>query len=448
MLAAVSSPQAHSPKAPKQPAGRWRLIAARTLVVLAAILAVPAALAGYVRWQALDSDTFHTTAKQLIADDTVRDQVALTLVDQLYANANVTQALEQRLPEDQKALAGPLAAASRVLADRLAPELLGRPRAQDLWVGALSESQRRLILLLDDKSTAVQEDDGNVVLNLQSIIRQLSDRIAILGNVADQLPPDAGKIVILKADQLQTAQDLTGLLRTVGTWFWVIPVLLAIAGIALARGRRRVELRAVAIAAIVVGLLLLVARSLGGGYIVDSLVKTESVKPAANSAWSIITALLTDTGWLLIGIGVVALLGVWIAGETTSGRAARRTLAPILGNRAWAFGSAAFLFLLLLWWQPVVQLGRWTQVLALAIVIAICVEALYRITVREFPVESAIAPGASFRAHWEARQQRLGGKAPASSSVEDLERLSRLHDTGALTDEEYAGEKARLLART
>ena len=133
----------------------------------------------------------------------MRDQIAATLVDRLYANANVTQALEQRLPPDQKGLAAPLAAASRVLADRLAPELMARPRVQDLWVNALSESQRRLILLLDDKSVNVQEDNGDVILNLQPLIIQLGDRVAILGNVAGQLPPDAGKIVIMQADQLR-----------------------------------------------------------------------------------------------------------------------------------------------------------------------------------------------------------------------------------------------------
>ncbi len=399
MLAAVSTPQAPPPsaKATKQPAGRWRLTAARTLVILAAILAVPAALAGYVRWQALDAETFRGTSEQLIANDTVRNQVAATLVDRLYANANVTQALEQRLPPDQKGLAAPLAAASRVLADRLAPELMARPRVQQLWVNALSESQRRLILLLDDKSVNVQEDNGNVILNLQPLIIQLGDQVAILGNVAGQLPPDAGKITIMKADQLQTAQDLTGLLKTIGSWFWIIPVLLAAAGIALARGRRRIELRSVAIASIVVGLVILVAQSLGGGYVVDALVKTESVKPAANETWTILTDLLTDTGWTLIGIGLVFLFGVWLAGDTGSGRAARRTLAPVLGKRAWAYGIAALLFLLLLWWQPTAQTGRPVQMIALAIVVAVGVEALYRLTVRDFPAEAAMPPGSMFR---------------------------------------------------
>ena len=187
------------------------------------------------------------------------------------------------------------------------------------------------------------------------------------------------------------------MLKKVGSWFWIIPVLLFAAGIALARGRRRIELRAVAIASIVVGLVILVTQSLAGGYIVDALVKTESAKPAANETWTILTDLLTDTGWTLIGIGLVFLFGVWIAGETGSGRSARRRLAPILGNRAWAYGIAALLFLLLLWWQPTAQTGRPPQMIALAIAIAVGVEALYRLTVRDFPAEAGMPPGSMFR---------------------------------------------------
>jgi hypothetical protein len=428
-------------------ASRKRLVAARVLVILAIILTLPAALAGYVRWQVLDTDTFHDTAKQLIADDTVRNQVAASLVDGLYDNTDVTAALEQRLPPDQQRLAGPLTAVSRLAADRLAPRLLERPRVQQLWVNALTESQRRLVRLLDDKSTAVQEDGGDVVLNLRPLVIQLGEEVAIIGNVAGQLPPDAGTITIMKADNLQAAQDITKLLRAVGTWFWVIPLLLFAAGIALARGRRRIELRAVAVGLIVVGLAILLLRSVSGGYVVDALVSTETVKPAADDTWSILTQLLTDTAWTLIGIGLVALLGVWIAGDRPSGRATRRGLAPVLGNRVWIYGTATVLYLLLLWWRPTAQTSRVPQMIALAIVILVAIEALYRLTVRDFPGEAAIPPGAAMRARWDARRDRRAGAGPASST-EDLERLVRLHDSGALTDDEFAGEKARLLART
>jgi hypothetical protein len=436
-----------SSTAPDGRAPRWRLITARILVVLAVVLAFPAALAGYVRWQALDPATFHDTASRLIADDVVRDQVAATLVDQLYSNVDVAASLEQRLPPDQKQLAAPLAGASRVLADRLAPELLARPRVQALWIGALTESQARLIRLLDDKSTAIKTENGDVVLDLRPLVIQLGDEVAIVGNIASRLPPDAGKVTLMKSSQLGTAQDLTHVLKTTGTWLWIIPVLLAAAAIALARGRRRRELRAVAVGAIAVGVALLVLRSVGGNYLVESLVKTESVRPAGHHAWSILTALLTDTGWTLIGIGLVALFGVWLAGETSSGRAARRFLAPVIGKRVYAFGIVGVLFLLLLWWQPTVQLGRLPQVIAMAIVLAIALEALHRITVRDFPAESALPPADAFRARWEARRARQAGGAEADT-VAELERLASLHRSGALSDEEFAGEKARVLAHT
>ena len=81
--------------------------------------AVLSLLAGYIRFQALDTDTVEQTAGELIADPEIRNQIAATMVDQLFANVDVEAALEQRLPPDQKALAGPIAAAVRAGADRL-----------------------------------------------------------------------------------------------------------------------------------------------------------------------------------------------------------------------------------------------------------------------------------------------------------------------------------------
>ena len=84
------------------------MAAARILAVLGVLLALLSLLAGYIRFQGLDTDTVKGTAGDLIADDEIRDQVAASLVDALYANIDVAAALEQRLPPDQKGLAGPL----------------------------------------------------------------------------------------------------------------------------------------------------------------------------------------------------------------------------------------------------------------------------------------------------------------------------------------------------
>ncbi|HEU0336984.1 MAG TPA: hypothetical protein VFR43_10540, partial [Gaiellaceae bacterium] len=77
------------PPAPAR-AGRPRLITARILTIVGVVLALLSVLGGYLRWELLDTDSFSDTTGQLIENDAVRDQVALTIVDQLYSNVDVT----------------------------------------------------------------------------------------------------------------------------------------------------------------------------------------------------------------------------------------------------------------------------------------------------------------------------------------------------------------------
>ena len=52
---------------------------------------------------------------------------------------------------------------------------------------------------------------------------QLGDRVAIFGRVAERLPADAGRIEIMEAEQLETAQDVTDLLEILGRFLWLVP---------------------------------------------------------------------------------------------------------------------------------------------------------------------------------------------------------------------------------
>ena len=279
------------------------MLLVRVLVVLGALFAILSLLAGYVRFQALDTDTVEETAGDLIADPEIRDQIAATLVEQLFANVDVEAALQQRLPAEQQGLAGPIAGAVQIGADRAAPRLLERPRPQRLWVRAITETHRNLIAVLEDDTEAVSTAGGEVTLNLQPLIIQLGDRVAIVGRVSERFlaNPDAGRITIIESDQLETAQDLTQILKFLGTWLWVVPIALWAIAVWIAEGRRRDILRMIGFSAILVGLLVLVVRRVVGSIVVDELATTESVERAAGDAWDIFTALLRDD--LLVGHG-------------------------------------------------------------------------------------------------------------------------------------------------
>jgi hypothetical protein len=418
-----------------------RINLARVLVLLGALFAVLSLLAAYIRFQGLDTNTVRNTADDLISDKEIRDQVAATLVDQFYANVDVQAELEKKLPAEAQGLAGPASAGLRELSDRTAVRMLERPRVQALWVNSVTKAHSQLIKVLEDDTGALSTENGAVVLNLQPLVVELGNRVAIVGDAAERFGPDAGKVEIMQADQLETAQDLTQLFKFLGTWLWIVPLALWAVALWLARGRRRSILRMIGFSAILVGLLILVLRRVGGSYIVDALGGEAAVKPAVQDAWDILTAQLRDGGLTFLGLGVVALVAVWLAGASSSATGTRRWLAPYLARWEIAYGAAATLYLLLLWWSPTVQTTRIQLVLAFALVFGLAIEVLRRQVAREYPDPPPADLGGQLR----RGIRRLRGRSEEDERLAALERLGRLRESGVLSDEEFAARKAALV---
>jgi hypothetical protein len=324
-------------------------------------------LAYYVEHTALDEAGFRTVSKNLIENAEIRTQVANTAVDALYANVDVEAAIADRLPPGQKGLAPVLVGISRSGAYRAAEAALERPRVQSTWIAVTTAAQRQLVRLLDDKAKFVQTDGGKVVLDLRPIVIELGDQIIGTGKVAARVPPSAGKITIIEESQLQTGQTLTRILRAVANWMWIVALAVAALAIWLARGRRRLELRALAIGVLFVGLLMLVARRGAGGYIVGHLVKNDSAKPAVHDTWRILTQVMFERAWVWITLGVVTLVGVWFVGDTRLAVRARRAARPTLENRWATYGIAAAALLVLALVAPLFTRGWATTLVTIAL---------------------------------------------------------------------------------
>ena len=360
---------------------RTRRIGARALTVVAILLALVGMLAYYVAHTALDDSGFETISRNMIESDAIRTQVAITAVDTLYANVDVEAAIADRLPPAQKGLAPVLAGLSRSVADRAAETALERPRVQTVWVETTTATQRQLVRLLDDE-TAFESEGGRVVLDLSPIVIQIGDQVAIIGRVAEKLPDSAGKITIIEESQLETAQTITRLLRTVANWMWLVALAVAALAIWLARGRRRLELRALAIGVLAVGLLMLVVRRAAGGYLVDELAKDDSVKPAVQDAWDILTQTLADRAWVWITLGLVTLAGVWFVGGTSLAGRARRAAQPVLENRLATYAIVAGSVLVLGLIAPLFA-RDWTSTVVMLALVVVGVEVVRNIVERE-----------------------------------------------------------------
>ena len=361
---------------------RLLIVAARVLTVLAILLALVGALAFYVEHTALDEQGFETVSREMIKNDAIRTQVAAKSVDTLFENVDVEAAIAERLPPAQQGLAPVLAGLARSGADRAADAALERPRVQTVWVETTTRTQRQLVRLLDDDTTFIQTEGGAVVLDLRPIVIELGDQVAVIGKVAERLPESSGRIVIIQKSQLETAQTITRILRSVANWMWLVALAVAALAIWLARGRRRIEIRALAIGLVLVGLLLLAVRRFAGDYLVDQLAKDDGVKPAAHDAWSILTQTLADRAWVGITLGLVTLVGVWFVGDTTRAADARRAAAPVLESRAWTYTIAAVALLVLALAAPLFARG-WPMSLVLIGLAVAGIEVVRNIVQRE-----------------------------------------------------------------
>ena len=377
MTEAGGAPEARGPS-------KLRVIGARALTMVAIVLALVGMVAFYVENTALDPDGFETISRKLIENDEIRTQVAAKSVDTLFENVDVEAAISERLPPAQQGLAPVLAGLARSGADRAADAALERPRVQTVWVAVTTRTQRQLVRLLDDDTTFIQTEGGAVVLDLRPIVIELGDQVAVIGKVAERMPESSGKIAIIEESQLATAQSITRILRAVADWLWLVALAVAALAIWLARGRRRLELRALAIGVLAVGLLMLAVRRFAGDYVVEQLVKDDAVKPAGHDAWSILTQTLADRAWAWIILGVVTLVGVWFVGETRRAADARRAARPVLENRVTTYAVAAGALLVLILVAPAVARG-WLSALVLLVLVAVGIEVVRRVALRDAP---------------------------------------------------------------
>jgi hypothetical protein len=361
---------------------RARSIGARILTVVAVLLALVGALAFYVEHTALDEQGFETISREMIENDAIRTQVANTAVDQLFANVDVEAAIAERLPPQQQGLAPVLTGIARSSADRAAVAVLERPRVQTVWVATSTATQRQLLALLDDKTKFVQTEGGKVVLDLRPIIIELGDQVVVIRRIAEKLPESTGKITIIDESQLESAQTATRILRAVADWMWLVALVVAALAVWLARGRRRLELRAIALGLLVVGVLLLAVCRFAGNYVVDELAQDDAVKPAAHDAWNILTQTLADRAWVWIILGAITLIGVWFVGDTARAEQARRAAAPVLEKRATTYGIAAVALLALVLVAPQIARG-WLSALLLIALIVVGIEVVRNIVRRE-----------------------------------------------------------------
>jgi hypothetical protein len=435
-------------------------------LVLGSILLFHASFAVYMERQLLDTSQWTETSTELLQNPEVRSQVSLYLVDQIYANVDVSKELKKTLPEQLAPLSGVLAGGLRNLADKGVDALLAQPQIQTVWADANGVTHQALVDFLEGDTGALSASNGKVTLDLRTIANQVGNNFGI-NDLQSKLPPQAANLELADSQQLKSAQTAVKALKGTALLLSVLSLLFFILYFVLADDRRK-AVRGAGIAFIIVGIVTLITRSVTGTTLVGQLVIDPSVTPAASSAWSIVTGLLRDQAWALIFYGAVAILGSLLAGPSKLATKVRKALAPWALSPAVSWIAFAVVILLLIAWAPVEGFRYlWTCIL-IVIIAGLGFELLRRQITREFP--KAKKPdwekvrqnaGKRFTEFGEDVREKTSGVRRRAGSIgggrrsrkatdarlDEIQRLQELKKSGALTAKEFAAEKKRILGR-
>ncbi len=401
-----------APAGPPQQMSRARRIWVRVILGLATLLTILAIFSIWADRQLLNPTNWSNTSTSLLQKSTIRAAIASYLVDQIYANVDVSEEIESGLPKELKPLSGPLAGGLHNLAETGAERALASTQVQDVWRRANRAADETLVRIVEGGGSTVQIQGGTVSLNLRQVVAELASRLGLPSSAAEKLPPSVGSLKIVTSKQLGLVRNLAKALHALAVWLTLIVIALFALAIYLAPGSRRRTLGWSGWSLVFSGLVVLVARRIGQGELVGAVTSDASILPAANDSYAVATSLLVQVAGSSIVLGIPLIVASWFAGPMRWPVAGRRFLAPHFRDRpALIYVLTAGLLIVIFLWGPIPATRNPPTMLLLTVLAFVGAYFLNRQILGEFPDAVAVSIRSSLQEHAHSLGSGLAGSA-------------------------------------
>lgn len=312
------------------------------LVILASIVLFLATLSVWIARQVLNTNDWVRTSNALIRNPAIQQATASYVADQLLQKGVLTQKLKQLLPPRLDPFAATAAGGVDEVAQRVTLRALQSGAFHKVWEATNRSAHKQLINVVEHSSK------GGVVFDLRPMLGQVATRIGLSPTVVDALPPDRGKVTIIKGDKLSTARSVLKALRGLAIVLVLLMLVLFAAAVWLSYDKRRTLLQ-VGLGIFLVALVLLAVRRLLGHIVVDDVTAGGSGEPSAQATWDIGTSLLRQISGTLLVLGLILMVCAAFLGPSRWATRSRRWLGPALRNQpaiVYGIGFAGLLILL------------------------------------------------------------------------------------------------------
>lgn len=306
-------------QAPKQ---RWKSALSAVLITLACILAPSSIVASWASSIIGDTNRYVAMVAPLTADPDVQNAIATRTSQAVSAHIDVNSLLQQVAPTDRPRLdaalgklSGPIDSAITSFVQKQTQSVVSSSWFQSFWADANRRIHQNMVKALTGQGGgAVQLTQNSVVIDLAPVIDQVKQRLVSNGmTIAGKIPEIHTNFTVVNAQNIGKAKTGFRLLQIIGNWLPVIGVVLAVAGVWLARRWRRAAVAAafgIAAGALVLGIGLTIFRVI----YLDKL-PAEVNQDAAKAIYDQLVLFLRTAVRSVVVLGVAVGLGFWLTGH-------------------------------------------------------------------------------------------------------------------------------------
>jgi hypothetical protein len=334
----------------------WWAVSSAVLITLACVLAPLAVASVWASTELSDTDAYVETVAPLADDPAVQQAIATEVTDTIFENLDVqgftTEALTTladqenvppRVADALPGLAVPITNGVESFTRDQVNKFVASPQFADLWDEANRVAHEQVnVLLSGEQGGALSAQGDTITVNLGPIIDQVKTRLVDRGfTLAERIPTVDKQFVLAQSESITQAQGFYSTLNTLGVWLPAAVLVLLIAGVVLARDRRRGLLKAAL--GLTAGMLVLgVALALARSWYVGTTPADILNEQAAGSVFDTLVRFMR-TGLRMVAVaGLVVALGAFLAGPSTVAVKTRATFEGGLGTARGGAESAGW----------------------------------------------------------------------------------------------------------
>ncbi|NUR85580.1 MAG: hypothetical protein HOY71_15985, partial [Nonomuraea sp.] len=316
--------------------GRWRAWVASLLIVLGCVLMPLSAVGVWAANEVSDTDRYVANVAPLSQDPAVQSAVTRRATDEIMARLPVKDLLDQalgalnlppKLDQRLQTLAGPVTAGVSGFVSDTVERVVTSDAFTTFWREANQVAHTQLVAVLSGEgSNSLKVDSDSVTLDLGPLIAKVKQALVARGfGMASAIPDVHPSFTLVQNAELAKYQGWYQLLTTLK---WVLPILglvLIALGVYVAKSHRRALVGA-GVGLVVSMAVLWLGIVLGRARFLNAITTAGFDRPAAESAFELLTRFLVQGVRTVLVVGVVVAVAGYFTGPAPAAVGTRNVL--------------------------------------------------------------------------------------------------------------------------